>query len=188
MGSDEPHLNGHAREESLLIRIRRPRAEEGSAIWSLVRRSESLESDGGHVLALLVSRFADTCLVAEAEGALIGFVGGYRTPTPPHSVLLWQIDVDPEFRGKGLGHALLHALIRCPGCADVEYLEAALESSHVACKRLLEGFARELETSCEVTSGGSETRSKGGNGQELLRIGPIHSREEMSLERFYGNL
>jgi len=137
----------------------------------------------------LVSRFADSSLVAETEGALIGFVGGYRTPEPPHAVLLWQIDVDPAYRRQGVGNALLHALIRCPGCADAEYLEASVRSSDVACKRLIEGFARELSTTCEATFDTSEMlSSSGGDVEELLRVGPIHSREAMSLERFYGSL
>jgi L-2,4-diaminobutyric acid acetyltransferase len=138
---------------------------------------------------LLVRSFADTCLVAEAEGALVGFVGGYRTPTTPHSIVLWQIDVDGAFRRQGLGNALLHALIRCPECADVEYLEAAVGSSDVAAKRLLQGFARDLETSCEVTLGATEASpSRRRDGQDLLRVGPIHGREAVSLERFYESL
>lgn len=186
MGSEEPHLNGHSREDSLLVRIRRPRAEEGSAIWNLVRRSESVGPDARHVLPLLVLNFADTCVVAEVEGALVGFAGGYRTPTPPECLLVWQIDVDPALRQQGLGNALLHALIRCPGCAGVEYLEAAVSSANVATRRLLEGFARDLDTACEVTEGPS--LSSAHDAEELLCVGPIHTQETISLERFYESL
>ncbi|HSN83364.1 MAG TPA: GNAT family N-acetyltransferase [Polyangiales bacterium] len=189
VGSEEPHLNGHSRQDSLLVRIRRPRAEEGSAIWDLVRRSEPVGPDARHVLPLLVSNFADTCLVAEIEGALVGFVGGYRTPTPPESVLVWQIDVDAGFREQGLGNALLHALIRCPGCAGVEYLEATVSSANVATRRLLAGFARDLDTACEVTEGASGSPlASASDADEILRVGPIHTHEAIGLERFYESL
>lgn len=190
MGSDEPHLNGHAREESLLVRIRRPRPEEGSAIWNLVRRSESLDPDARHVLPLLASSLADTSLVAEIEGALVGFIGGYRAPTLPHSVLVWQIDVDPSFREQGLGNALLHALIRCPGCAGVEFVEAAVSPANVPTKRLLESFARDLDTACEVTLGSAKSviAASAEQSEDLLRVGPIRIREVPSLERFYESL
>lgn len=189
MGSEKPHLNGQTREESLLVQIRRPRVEEGSAIWDLVCGAGSLDLDGRHVLPLLVSSFADTCLVAEADGALVGFVGGYRTATTPGSVLLWEIDVDAAFRRQGLGNALLHALIQCPSCADVEYLEAAVGSFNIAARRLLRGFARDLDTSCEMTLGPLESsRSQGREGQDLLRVGPIRGREVVSLERFHESV
>lgn len=190
LGSQEPHLNGHAWEESLIVRIRRPRAQEGSAIWNLVRRSESPDPGSRHVLPLLVSHFADTCLVAESDGALIGFVGGYRPPSPPESVRVWQIDVEAAFRRQGLGSALLHALIQCPACAGVEYLEAAVRTADVAMKRLFEGFARDLDTACEVTLGpsGIVPPRSSGDGEDLVRIGPIHTHETMSPEGFYESL
>ncbi len=188
MGSEEPHLNGHAREEALLIRIRRPRAQESSAIWDLLRRSESPDPDARHALPLLVTNFADTCLVAEIEGAVVGFVGAYRSPGPPQSLLVWQIDVDAAFRQQGLGNALLHALLQCPGCADIEYLEASVDPTNLATRRLFEGLARDLETECEVRVPPRPASLSREQDEALLVVGPIRATGASSLERFYETL
>jgi L-2,4-diaminobutyric acid acetyltransferase len=134
--------------------------------------------------------FADTSLVAEAEGRLVGFVGGYRPPKNPSSLLVWQIDVDPALHGQGLGTALLHALIQCPGCEGVEYLEATVEASNLPAKHLFERFARDLDAACELIADSSSARldSTGHEREELLRIGPIRIEYAMKLERPHETL
>jgi L-2,4-diaminobutyric acid acetyltransferase len=137
-----------------------------------------------------VQHFADTSLVAEVEGRLVGFIGGYRPPTNLPSLFIWQIDVEPALHRRGLGTALLHALIQCPGCAGVEYLEATVDSSNQAAKRLFEGFARDLDASCELIADSSSSllESMQHKGEDLLRIGPIRIEHAMRLERPHETL
>jgi L-2,4-diaminobutyric acid acetyltransferase len=174
----------------LLVRVRRPRPSDGNAVWELVRRAESLERGGQHALPPLVQHFADTSLVAEVEGRLVGFVGGYRPPTNRPSLFIWQIDVEPALHRQGLGTALLHALIQCPGCAGVEYLEATVGSSNLAAKRLFEGFARDLDATCELIADSSSNllESMQHKREDLLRIGPIRIEYAMKLERPHETL
>ena len=59
-------------------------------------------------------RGAFWCLVAEAEGAIVGLALGaatYSTFRCRPTLWLEDIFVEPEFRGRGLGKALLHAVI-----------------------------------------------------------------------------
>jgi L-2,4-diaminobutyric acid acetyltransferase len=138
----------------------------------------------------LVQHFADTSLVAEVEGRLVGFVGGYRPPTNRPSLFVWQIDVEPALHRQGLGTALLHALIQCPGCAGVEYLEATVGSSNLAARRLFEGFARDLDATCELIADSSSNllESMQHKREDLLRIGPIRIEYAMKLERPHETL
>lgn len=190
MGTEEPHANGHSRDESLLVRVRPPQLGDGGAIWELVRGAELLSSGGQHVAPVLAGHFADTSLVAEAEGRVVGFVGGYRPPTNRPSLFVWQIDVAPAFRGKGLGSALLHALVRCPGCEGIEYIEATVSSSNRACRQLFEGFARDVGTACEVTAeyASGLTASTSNEREDLFVIGPIRIEDVMKLETPHDSL
>lgn len=183
-------MNGHPREDALLVRVRRPRPSDGHAVGELARRAESPEPGGQHALPPLVRHFADTSLVAEIEGRLVGFVGGYRPPTNLPSLLIWQIDVEPALHQQGLGTALLHALIQCPACAGVEYVEATVGSSNVAAKRLFEGFARDLDATSElvVDSSSNLLESTQHEREDLLRIGPICIEYAMKLERPHETL
>ncbi len=168
-------MNGHSREKGLVIRIRKPKPEDGSAIWQLVRRSESLEDDTRDAYLLLASHFANTSLVAHLDDRVVAFVGAYRPPSNSKTVFVWQIGVDEALRRHGLGNALLRALIRCPGCEGVEYLEATVGSSNAASKRLFERFAREIDAPCDLTTGFSSKQVSGlqHEAEDLLRIGPI---------------
>jgi len=183
-------MNGRPREDSLLVRVRRPRPSDGNAVWQLVRQAQSSELGGRHVLRALVQHFADTSLVAEVEGKLVGFVGGYRPPTNLSSMSIWQIDVETSLHRQGLGTALLHALIQCPGCAGVEYLEATVGSSNLAAKRLFEGFAGDLNATCELIADSSPRllESIAHEREDLFRIGPIRIEYAMKLERLHETL
>jgi L-2,4-diaminobutyric acid acetyltransferase len=184
--SEKPHSNGRSREDALLVRVRRPRLSDGTNVCELVRRARSAEPGSKDAWYLLVQQFADTSLVAEVEGRLVGFVGGHRPPTSPSSLLIWQIDVEPSLRRQGLGSALLHALIQCPGCAGIEYLEATLGSSNVAAKRLFEAFAQDLEATCESIAESSSNLLEAMQHERedmLFRIGPIQIEHAMKLGR-----
>ncbi|MBW2508116.1 MAG: GNAT family N-acetyltransferase [Deltaproteobacteria bacterium] len=191
MGFEKPHANGRPREDALLVRVRRPRPSDGNAVRALARRAEPLASGVEEALPPLLRHFADTSLVAEVEGHLVGFVGGYRPPTSLPSLLIWQLDIEPALRRQGLGSALLHALIQCPGCAGIECLEATVRSSNLAAKRLFEAFARDLEATCEsITDSPSDLLESMRHEPEdiLLRIGPIRIEHAMRLERPHETL
>jgi L-2,4-diaminobutyric acid acetyltransferase len=183
-------MNGRPREDSLLVRIRRPQLSDGNAVWELARRTESVDPGGRHALPALLQHLAETSLVAEVEGRLVGFVGGYRPPTNLPTLFIWQIDVEPTLHGQGLGRGLLHGLIQCPGCDGVEYLEATVGSSNLAAKRLFEGFAGDLNATCELIADSSPRllESIAHEREDLFRIGPIRIEYAMKLERLHETL
>ena len=134
---------------------------------------------------MLLQHFADTSLVAEAEGRVVGFVGAYRPSTNPSSLFVWEIDVEPMLRRQGLGTRLLHALIQCPGCAGIDDLHLTVGVSNLAAKRLFEAFARDLDATCQVIDDSSPKRSETMHHErkELLRIGPIRIERALRRER-----
>jgi L-2,4-diaminobutyric acid acetyltransferase len=135
-----------------------------------------LEANSCYAYLLVCTHFSETSVVAEGrDGKLLGFVAGYRPPTHPEAVFVWQIGVRSDARGQGLGGRLLNSLVDLPACREVDFLEATVAASNVTSDRLFRGFARARGVACEV-SRGFDARDFGPSGHEsepLLRIGPL---------------
>lgn len=160
------------------IVIRTASVDDGKRIYALVEASGVLEPNTCYAYLLLATHFGQTCMVAERDGALVGFVAAYRPPTHPETVFVWQIGVDSAARGAGLGKRLLHALVDGPGCDDVTHLEATVAPSNVASTRLFEGFARERGAACTSTPCFEPHHFGPAEHEEepVLRIGPFPTR------------
>lgn len=156
------------------ITMRQPTAADGAAVRALVEACGTLEPNTTYAYLLLCTHFADTCVVAERDGELVGMVLAYRPPTRPTSVFVWQVGVHDSARGQGLGGRLLEATVAAPGCEGVTHLEATVAPSNTASQRLFEGFARRASVPCDVTTGFTAADFGAGHEAEpLYRIGPL---------------
>ena len=93
------------------IRFRHPRLEDGLAVYQLVKNCPPLDLNSSYLYFLQSSHFANTCLLAERDGEIVGFVSGYRRPDDLHNLFIWQVAVSPAARGKGLAKRLVSALL-----------------------------------------------------------------------------
>ena len=157
------------------ITIRHPTASDGAAMHALVRSLQALDDNSCYTYLLLATHFADTCLVAESEGHLVGLVAAYRPPTKPHVVFVWQIGISPTARRQGLASRLLHQLVKLPACQSATHLEQTVGVSNQASRGLFMGFAKKLGVPCErlphfeaAHFGGTQHEA-----EELIRIGPL---------------
>ena len=188
LSEEEPALIEPLDSESMLVVIRRPQTSDGDAIWKLqLPEAGSRVAVHREAMPALSSCFADTSLVAEIGGCLVGFVGAHRPPSSRSSLIVWQIDVAPAVRRRGLASALLHTLIQCPGCAGIEYVEATIHPANEAGKQLFESFARDLRSSCELNACFALSSSPHGEA-DLLRVGPIRVENAMKLEKTHEAL
>ena len=156
--------------------IRPARREDGAAIWRLVRESETLELNSCYAYLLLASHFADTCVVCVQSGDLLGAVLGYRLPQDPATVFVWQIGVARKARQRGIGKAMVHALLDAVRCQGVTHLEATINPSNGASDSLFRGIARDFATHCNVRDGfvGDDFGPMCDHEPErLYRIGPL---------------
>ncbi|MFT5429400.1 MAG: L-2,4-diaminobutyric acid acetyltransferase [Myxococcota bacterium] len=161
--------------DSSHIHVRHPSVSDGAAIWELVGSTQVLEPNTCYAYLLLATHFADTCLVAESDGHLIGFVAAYRPPTKPGVVFVWQIGVSHVARGRGLAKRLLHDLVDLPACEAVTHLEATVAATNEPSLRLFSGFARERGVPCERGRGfeAADFSPLTHESEALLRIGPL---------------
>jgi L-2,4-diaminobutyric acid acetyltransferase len=159
------------------VRCRRPRAADAASVHELVSECKPLDLNSPYAYLLLCTHFADTSAIAEADGMLLGFVGGYLKPGDSSVIFIWQIAVSEAARGRGVGKRLLRELLDRPGCRHVRHLETTITPSNEASWVLFRSFARTVHADCsQTTLFRSEDFGEHDHEEEqLLRIGPVHA-------------
>ncbi len=119
--------------------VRRPTIADGAHMWRIASDSGELDVNTAYAYALLARDFRDTCRVATVAEQAVGFVTGYRRPDAPTTLFVWQIAVDPAFRGRNIGGLLLDALVR--DLVDVVAVETTVTQTNDSSRRLFGKFA-----------------------------------------------
>ncbi len=160
--------------------FRHPEVPDGLAIWRLIGKAGTLDLNSTYAYLMVCRDFADTCIVAERDGRIMGFVTGYRPPNQQDTVFVWQIGVAPEARGRGLASRVLDQLLAAEACRGVQYLNTNVTPSNEASRALFSGLARRLNAPIEESEGfeSSLFPEPSHEPERLLRIGPFRPRKE----------
>lgn len=122
--------------------IRAPRMDEGAELWRIARDSQTLDLNSSYAYVLFARDFAATCRIALVDGEAAGFVTGYRRPTQPDCLFVWQVAVDERFRGLGLAGRLLDDLIGdTTVMPPVRTVQTTITDDNIASQRLFRAFA-----------------------------------------------
>lgn len=153
----------------------RPTANDGSRMWRLVRESGRLDLNSPYSYMMMGQWFGETCRLAEDRKSrrLAGMVTGFRLPSSPDTLFIWQIAVDPDFRGKGIGVALLDTLIR--ELEGIRYVEATISPSNAPSVGLFRNWAACSKAPIVVSPMFAEGHfpEVGHEEERLYRIGPL---------------
>jgi len=123
---------------------------------------------------LLAKDFANTCVVAEHQGKIIGFSSGYLSPAKEDTFFSWEAVVHKDYRGNSLQKQML---LRQIWLTSAKYFEGTVNPSNKASKRTFLGLAHLLGTKCEESIIFSEDdfENDGHEAEILYRVGPISS-------------
>ncbi|WP_161635051.1 GNAT family N-acetyltransferase [Leptolyngbya sp. Heron Island J] len=102
------------------------------AFQELLTTTPFLFNNSLHCNLLQCTHFADTLICAKEANQLVAFIFGYRIPTRPDTLFIWQTIVTEPYRGQGLATHMLQTLLRCPSCQDIVYLEVTIPNSNQA--------------------------------------------------------
>lgn len=126
------------------ITFRMPTDEDGAAVWSLIRACKPLDENSLYCNLIQCDHFRDTCILAEMEGRIVGWISAYRLPNDPETLFVWQVAVSPLARGRGLGRKMLFALLEREACAGVMRMKTTITPDNAASWGLFRGFAKRL--------------------------------------------
>lgn len=122
-------------------RLRKPNATDGAAIWELVKTCKPLDENSMYCNLVQADHFRDTCVVAEMDGDIVGWVSGHMIPDQ-NALFVWQVAVGEKARGMGLGKKMLLDLIERDACDDAEHLKTTITQDNAASWALFRSFAR----------------------------------------------
>lgn len=122
--------------------LRKPVAEDGPAVWSLVAACKPLDENSRYCNLIQCDHFADTCVLAELRGKPVGWISGHIPPSAPETLFVWQVAVDQAARGLGLGQRMLDNLLARDTCARIVDLQTTITMENDASWAMFRGFAR----------------------------------------------
>ncbi len=157
------------------IELYSPTAADGFDLNELVAASPPLDPNSVYCNLLQCTHFEGTSIGAKQTGKLVGFISGYRIPSRPNTLFVWQVVVAEPARGCGLATRMLNGLLSRPDCSGVEYLETTITEANQASWALFTRFAKQSGGTLSVSDGfDRETHFNGKHDSEkLLRIGPL---------------
>jgi len=156
-------------------RFRKPELSDGAAIQQLIQDAPPLDVNSTYAYLLLCLHFRDTCVVAERNGQLAGFISAYVPPRHPDVLFVWQVAVHPSARGQRLGAAILTELLARDAAALVRYVETTVSPDNAASRRMFARLATDLNAPLDEQALFPPTLFGGADhdDERLLRIGPF---------------
>lgn len=161
------------------ITLRLPDSADGPRLHRLVHECKPLDENSMYCNLLQCTHFADTCVAAEMDNELVGFISGYIPPKQADTLFVWQVAVSQKARGKGLAKRMLDELINRDVCEEVRFIETTITPDNQASWAMFRGFAKQRSMPTEeFILFDSRIHFAGEHIDEhLLRIGPFNLKE-----------
>lgn len=158
------------------IKLRQPQKQDGYAIQQLISQCPPLDLNSTYTYLLLGEHFSGTCVFAEhADGQAAGFVSAYVHPDQTDTLFIWQVAVDEQARGCGLGQRMIQHLLQRPELKGIQFLETTVGPDNVASRRMFAAVAR--DSGAPVNESSLFDRHlfgpDGHDDERLIRIGPM---------------
>ncbi|WP_020107256.1 diaminobutyrate acetyltransferase [Nocardia sp. 348MFTsu5.1] len=129
------------------VAFRSPKVSDGVRLWEIARDSKVLDLNSSYAYILWCQDYAQTSVVAEVDGAVVGFVTGYLRPHLPDAVMVWQVAVDADQRGLGLAGKMLNQLMDRLEPRGITTLHTTISPDNTASQALFQGLADRREMS-----------------------------------------
>lgn len=177
--TDSPaDIPAHSRTGKGAETIRWPSSDDGLRIWQLIADTASLDGNSLYCNLLQCSDFASTCAIAEADGAVMGWMSGYVPPDRPDTLFVWQICVVPEARGRGLAVGMIREVLSRDACTRVTQVQATITDGNNASWSAFESLSRALDAPLQRVPHFLKDRHFGGvhDTEFLVSVGPFSRR------------
>lgn len=163
------------------VRFDPPVVGDGAALWQMAHESKVLDVNSPYAYLLWCRDFAATSVVARPAdgGEILGFVTAYLRPEDAKTLMVWQVAVDADSRGRGIAGDMLDALWsrvarRHP---SLNFLETTITDDNAASQRLFTSFAQRMSAvlTREPLFDPTDFPTDSHDAETLYRIGPTQA-------------
>ncbi|BCD96997.1 diaminobutyrate acetyltransferase [Marinagarivorans cellulosilyticus] len=157
--------------------LRKPEKTDGMRVHALVQQCPPLDPNSSYCNLLQCTHFSDTCVAAERDNELVGFISGYRPPSKSNTLFIWQVAVSESARGCGLASKMLQEILARENCRDVQFIETTITADNAGSWALFTKLSKHLDTQLErSTYFDKHEHFHNRHDSELLaRIGPFNT-------------
>lgn len=157
------------------LQLRPPERRDGALLHDLVAACPPLDLNSRYAYLLLCEHHAQTSVVADVDGELVGAITAYVPPQQPDTLFVWQVAVARHMRGQKLGTRMLQYLLQhCVQTRDLRWIETTISPDNPASQRLFTQFAVRHDAGCTTTTlfAASDFGASGHQAECLYKIGP----------------
>lgn len=126
------------------VTLRSPRRSDAPALHALTDGTGVLDLNSPYAYILVCDHWAETSVVAELDGVVVGFVSAYRLPAEPTTLFVWQVGVDEKARGHGVATRMVLDVVRRPAAPRIRHLLTTVTPDNGPSTALFHGIARRL--------------------------------------------
>lgn len=157
------------------IKYRHPTFNEGLSVFHLIKSCPPLDLNSIYYYYIICRDFSDTCVVAESDQGMVGFISAYRKPQEPSSLFVWQVAVAKTARGHHIASNMLEWLVEQPSCNNIRVLETTISPSNQASQSLFRRFAEKHQAICQTSTflDISQFGDRAHEAEILFRITPL---------------
>lgn len=138
--------------QNKITKYRHPVFSEGLGLYNLVKSCPPLDLNSVYYYYVICRDFADTCVIAERDHKIVGFISAYIKPNDPSCLFVWQVAVAGAERGNRIASNMLEWLVEQRSCNNVRVLETTITPSNRASQRLFNRFAEKRQVTCQTDS------------------------------------
>lgn len=121
------------------LTIRNVDENEFMDIRRFVAKIGGLENYPAHFYRIMLRYFGDTCFVTEdIDHNIIGFVLGMQSQRHKNTYFLWQIGVNPDYQGQGIGSLLLRMVENQIQQLGGSRIEVTIDPKNIPSRKLFE--------------------------------------------------
>jgi L-2,4-diaminobutyric acid acetyltransferase len=155
------------------IKITFPTKKNGSAVAKLIQRCPPLDLNSTYHYLIQSYYFNRTCSVAFDGEKIVAFVSGFIKPTNKNCLFIWQVAIDEDYRGKGLGIDLIEFLLNQN--KEFNTIETTITKNNMASRRMFQKIVEKYKTRMaeEILFNKEEDFSNEHDSEMLITIGPI---------------
>ncbi len=163
----------HKSQDEWVFRV--PTRNDGTRVHELIAQCSPLDENSAYCNFLQSTHFQSTCVVAERNGDIVGFVSAYRKPDKPSELFIWQVAVHESARGKGLAFHMLNEILTRDELQDIKVLETTITKDNQGSWSLFKKLDKAHGERGEVSTFLDETRHfEGKHDTEYLYRIPLN--------------
>jgi len=120
------------------LQIRKADEKEFPSVYNFVSSCKPLESYPEHFYKIMLRYFGNSCIIAEFNGEIVGFVMGFTSQVDDKKLFLWQIGVANLLRGNEIAKMLLEKFEKVAKKLGCKRIEVTVDPENIPSQKLFE--------------------------------------------------